>query len=203
VTEKKTFERKHFFIDRKFQGRFMLAFLIPMLIMLVFMLVTLGSVSRSIFSTSVRIIKEDVENTVATQLMDRAEPTVEDYRVILDNIDAYLRSFSKNTKYRKALINSLLWVFGIGVFVVIIEMVFLTIYFSHKIAGPVYRLEKSCHAVLEGDFTTVIRLRRGDEMQNLAHLMNNVIEKGHDVIVRLRDEDDSESRKEIVDTLKL
>ena len=70
---------------------------------------------------------------------------------------------------------SLLWVFGIGVFLVVIQIVLLTIFFSHKVAGPVYRFEKVCNNIINGIYTDEIRLRHGDEMQNLARLFNEAL----------------------------
>jgi nitrogen fixation/metabolism regulation signal transduction histidine kinase len=203
VAGKKAFERKHYFIDRRFQGRYMLTFLIPMLIMLAFMLITLGTASRSIFNTTLRIVKEDVENTIATQLQDNLNPSVEDYERAINGVTGYLRGFSSNTKFRKALIVSLLWVFGIGVFIVIIETVLLTIYFSHRVAGPVYRFEKTFKAVIEGDYTESIHLRRGDELQNLATLINKAVSMSAQRLRALRDAQGDEAKTEVVDTIKL
>jgi nitrogen fixation/metabolism regulation signal transduction histidine kinase len=203
VAAKKTFERKHFFIDRKFQGRYMLTFLIPMLIMLVFMLVTLATASRSLFSTTTRIIKDDIENVIATGLQDRSEPTVQDYQLVVDNISSYMREFSDSSKIRRALISSLMLVFGIGIFIVIIQTVVLTVYFSHRVAGPVYRFEKTCHELIEGNYQQKIQLRRGDELQNLANLLNMVIVKSRERLGALRDEPDEQRRKEISESLNI
>lgn len=203
MAAKKTFERKHFFIDRKFQGRYMLTFLIPMLIMLAFLLVTLATASRSLFSTTTRIIKDDVENIIATGLQDRAEPTVQDYQGVVDNISSYMREFSDSSKIRRALIGSLMWVFGIGIFIVIIETVILTVYFSHRVAGPVYRFEKTCHEIIEGNYQQKIYLRRGDELQNLANLLNMVILKSRERLTALRDEPNEQRRKEIADSFNI
>lgn len=203
MSSNRGFERKHYFIDRKFQGRYMMTFLVPMLVMLAFMLVTLGSASRVLVNTTTRIIKEDVENMVAAQLQDKTEPQANDYLDIMDGVRAYLRSYGSNTKYRKALIGALLWVFGAGIFVVIIETVLMTIYFSHRVAGPVYRFERACHAIIDGDYTESIHLRKGDEMQNLARLMNQAVETTRGRLITLRDEVDREKKAEACSLLKI
>ena len=51
---------------------------------------------------------------------------------------------------------------------VMVQIVLLTVFFSHKVAGPVYRFEKVCHNMIAGDYTDQIHLRKGDEMQNLV-----------------------------------
>ena len=170
MSKQNNFPRKHFFIDQKFQGRYMVTFLIPMLVLLVFMIFTLYLSSQAIINTTVRIIKYDVESKISLQLQDQQQPTIERYESLLDSIQKYLRTFSNNRDFRKNLMSSLLWVFGIGVFLVVIQIVLLTIFFSHKVAGPVYRFEKVCNNIINGIYTDEIRLRQGDEMQNLARL---------------------------------
>jgi methyl-accepting chemotaxis protein len=48
---------------------------------------------------------------------------------------------------------------------------------SHRIAGPVYRLEKELDDRLDGKKTGPIRLRKKDELHILADKINRLIEK--------------------------
>jgi nitrogen fixation/metabolism regulation signal transduction histidine kinase len=200
---KNGFVRKHFFINRKMQGRYMLTFLLPMLIMLGFFLFTLYFASQSIITTTTRIIKEEIDNKIAEQFQDQGQPSVEGYTVLVKNIKSYIREFSSNQKYRKALLSSLLWIFGVGILLIIIQIALLTVFFSHKLAGPLYRLEKACHNVIEGDYTEKITLRKGDEMQNLAGLFNEVIHATNERIRSIRDAKTGEKKEEIFSSLKL
>lgn len=49
---------------------------------------------------------------------------------------------------------------------------FLGIYLSHKIAGPIYRIEKFLKSMAAGDLTSRITLRKGDELISLADAVN-------------------------------
>jgi len=49
------------------------------------------------------------------------------------------------------------------------------IYLSHKIAGPIYRIEKFLSAMCAGDLTTRITLRKGDELIALADAINRLV----------------------------
>jgi nitrogen fixation/metabolism regulation signal transduction histidine kinase len=197
------FVRKHFFIDRKLQGRYMVTFLIPMLILLVFMLFTLYFAAQTIVSTTSATIKENIQDKITSQLQDVANPTVERYEGLLSEIDNYLRNFSTSEKYRQALLSSLMWVFGAGIFLVIIQIALLTIFFSHKLAGPVYRFEKACHAVIEGNYSQNIILRRGDDLQNLAVLFNHAMEATRNRFSALVNACDEAERKKIAQTISL
>jgi len=48
----------------------------------------------------------------------------------------------------------------------------VSIWFSHKIAGPVYRMKQYLRQIAEGDFSTRITLRKRDELADLAESIN-------------------------------
>jgi len=48
------------------------------------------------------------------------------------------------------------------------------IYLSHKIAGPIVRMERFLDTIASGDFRTRIVLRKGDELTGLANSMNKL-----------------------------
>lgn len=51
----------------------------------------------------------------------------------------------------------------------------LSLFFSHKIAGPLYRFEKSMEIIGTGDLNHVVVLRAGDQIMELAKIMNKSI----------------------------
>lgn len=60
-------------------------------------------------------------------------------------------------------------------FVFMVLVAFISVYFSHRIAGPIYRLEKDLlHMVNEGDLTKQFRLREKDELKELAEALNTM-----------------------------
>ena len=48
----------------------------------------------------------------------------------------------------------------------------LSLFFSHKIAGSLYRFEKSLEVIGAGDLTHISRLRTGDQIQELVTTIN-------------------------------
>jgi len=198
----KTFERKHFFIDRKLQGRYMVSFLVPMLVMLVFMLTMLYLAADTILSATTDIMRKELEDIKVTRLLDIAEPSVQDYHDVLESSAQYLRGFTGTRDYRKAVLSSMIVIFGVGSLVIIIQIVLMTVFFSHKLAGPVYRFEMLCHAVLDGNYTDRVHLRRGDEMQNLATLLNEVNERTSGILRSVRDAESMDEKNKIIDSLK-
>lgn len=79
------------------------------------------------------------------------------------------------------------WVF---VFIAVIGV--LSIFISHRIAGPVYRLEQTTKLIASGDLTYRIHLRSGDELVELQDAFNKMtdsltamITKDREVVARL------------------
>lgn len=56
--------------------------------------------------------------------------------------------------------------------VLILIAVAISLYVSHKFAGPVIHIEKSIEKVSKGDLTHKIYLRAGDELKDLANYFN-------------------------------
>ena len=175
MAKQKGFSRTKFFIDPKLQGKYMVTFLVPMVIMLVFMLLTLYFASQTIISTAGRIVKQEISTTISSQLMDQTEPTAEQYRDVVEQIEFKVGSFGNAKGLKKEFAGTLLGIFAVGILLVVIQVAMMTVFFSHKLAGPVFRFEKALRRVIDGDYTDVIKLRKGDQLNNLADLLNDAI----------------------------
>ncbi len=55
-------------------------------------------------------------------------------------------------------------------------LVFIVVILSNKIAGPMYRINKSLDLMSDGDYSFDIKLRKRDEFKDLAARLNNVID---------------------------
>ena len=54
--------------------------------------------------------------------------------------------------------------------------VLVTLYVSHKIGGPLYRLNKRLESIAQGDLTMQIRLRHHDQLTDFASAINTMTE---------------------------
>lgn len=54
-------------------------------------------------------------------------------------------------------------------------MLLISLYVSHRFAGPIYRFEKSAQAVGGGDLTHRVSLRTGDELMELQEEFNGMV----------------------------
>jgi len=60
--------------------------------------------------------------------------------------------------------------------VVLCIIVPFSLLYSHRVAGPIYRLEQSLELILNGEMDFVITLRKKDEFTSLAERMNELID---------------------------
>ncbi|PKM92578.1 MAG: hypothetical protein CVU80_02620, partial [Elusimicrobia bacterium HGW-Elusimicrobia-4] len=59
--------------------------------------------------------------------------------------------------------------------VFMVFVAFISVYFSHRIAGPIYRLTKDLLTMInDGDLTKQFRLREKDELKELAEALNTM-----------------------------
>jgi len=72
--------------------------------------------------------------------------------------------------------------------VVAIFAIMLTLYVSHKIGGPVYRFKKELELIEQGDFSSEFRIRRKDQFQDLAQLLNSVKKKLRGELTGIKEE---------------
>lgn len=72
------------------------------------------------------------------------------------------------------------WVFpaiyGAVVLCIIAFVAFISVIFTHKIAGPIYKIERTCRQMIDkNDLSMNIQLRTGDELQELADEINQLV----------------------------
>lgn len=71
--------------------------------------------------------------------------------------------------------------------VFIFAIAILSIFVSHKIAGPVYRLEETTRIIASGDLTYRINLRQGDELQDLQEAFNTMSNSLREMVAKDRE----------------
>jgi methyl-accepting chemotaxis protein len=87
---------------------------------------------------------------------------------------------------------------AIGVVIVVTGV--MTIFVSHGVAGPVYRFKKVLAEVSAGNLNINIKLRKYDDLQDLADAMNAVIAELRGFVKTLRD--DHEGLTRCIDNLE-
>jgi len=77
------------------------------------------------------------------------------------------------------------WVAGVITFFAVIS-----VFISHKIAGPVYLLKKSLQDITEGNLNFKVKLRKWDDLKDLAEHINQLVEELRVFITTLKNDYD-------------
>ncbi len=56
-------------------------------------------------------------------------------------------------------------------------IVLFSLFYSHSMAGPIHNIKNSLQDLIDGKTARPIKIRKGDQFQELADLLNAVIEK--------------------------
>jgi methyl-accepting chemotaxis protein len=78
---------------------------------------------------------------------------------------------------------------------------FMSIFISHKVAGPVYRIKRSLVEIAGGNINLTIRLRKRDELHDLADCVNLVTDEMRGLVKTLQN--DQRTMTESVATVEL
>jgi HAMP domain-containing protein len=62
-------------------------------------------------------------------------------------------------------------------FLLILAIAIISVFLSHRIAGPIYKFEQTIKECASGKNPKEIKLRKGDEFYELASAINNLIQK--------------------------
>jgi methyl-accepting chemotaxis protein len=76
---------------------------------------------------------------------------------------------------------------GPAVLALIVGSALFSIYLTHRLAGPLYRFERHAANLAQGDLSLRIRLRQGDELQELARMINETVERLDGTLADIRD----------------
>ena len=162
------FKRKKFFINKRLQMRYMISLLIPMLILIVFIGLVMYYSQYRFLQATTKEMGKDLKNIILTNQMyveNEADRNAKSVGEIKEKLSAYVvgeHSFSGS------LLKTAYKILFLGLLVVIVELAFLTIFISHKVAGPIYRFSKFAEDIRSGNFASKIYLRQGDELTDVA-----------------------------------
>jgi methyl-accepting chemotaxis protein len=93
-------------------------------------------------------------------------------------VSSFLISMDEGLSFGQVLAKHISWM----VVLLVMNVVLMGIYFSHKIAGPMYRFEWGLERIAEGDLTLEIRTRRGDAFKDFEAALNKTIKTLHQFV---------------------
>lgn len=150
------FKRKQYFIDKDFQGRFIVKFCIIVLV-------------ASLLSGILMFVFSWGSTTVA----------IENTKVVVKRTSEFILP---------VLLSTLL----VAGFFAAISVLVLTLFTSHKIAGPLFRLKREIDLMKEGDLTRNFSIRSDDQLQGLAKSLSDMC-----AAIRMRQQRTAEKKENL------
>ncbi len=147
--------RVNYYIDKHFQTKFILSFVAVIVFGLLVTLGVLTYYSQTKFKGGIYTKQEtEIVKTEDGKLM--AKPT----RVM---------TFNRFELFWQPVVL-------VSAFYIVLIIIF-GLFYSHRLAGPLYRIESDIKSYLDGDDTVQVHLRKNDFFQTLADLINKVLKK--------------------------
>ena len=181
--------RKHFFINKPLQIRFMLAVIIPLFLI---NFVALAGLYFGIWGKVLETFSDEQTLTDLVTASRMVEYEQARHPAASQNFSSlsFFRQTEKLSQRQREVFKgildetnrSLLWKFSLLLF-------FLgwgTIFISHKIAGPFFRFSKAFNELEKGDYRARIILRKRDEGHPVAQEFNEAMEKTDHLLSNLK-----------------
>jgi methyl-accepting chemotaxis protein len=123
-------------------------------------------------------VSQNLENVKRITDYESARYRKGDYRIDKVFREAELLSAKEKETLQEAL-HSVNRSLAPKVILLVIIIFIAGIFISHKIAGPMYRIEKSARAIQDGNLNVNFNIRRGDEMKETASVLEEMVETLH------------------------
>jgi len=133
-------KRRHYFIDKSFQTKFILKFCTIVIL-------------TSILIGSILFLLSRNSTTVA----------IENTEVTVKNTSDFILPFILQTLILVTIFSG-------------ISVILLTIFVSHKIAGPLYRLKNEIEKLGQGNLRVNFHIRTSDQLKSLADSLSRMVE---------------------------
>jgi len=144
------YKRRHYFIKKGFQFRFILKFCLIILVGVIFSTGLLFLFSQGTLTSSFQQSRLVIKNTAS------------------------------------AILSTVIYTNLITLGLITLATIVVTVFISHKIAGPMFRFEKELKEIGKGDLTKNIRLRKKDQITEIAVSFNETIASLHEKVFAIQ-----------------
>ena len=91
--------------------------------------------------------------------------------------ESYFNSIRLLSHINRSLLKYLLYSLSFQFVFIALATLFITLFASHKIVGPLVRLERICLQIAKGEFPEKFRIRSKDQIQGLAQSMDRCLQE--------------------------
>lgn len=184
--------RRHFFINKPLQLRYMAYFTAALVFISA---IILASIYIGIWSSILDSFSESrIQNDLAmagrlSQYEEARYPGGSNLEENFSTLSFFKQAEKLSQRQReifKQILNETNRSLVIKLFFLLLFIAWSSVYLSHKIAGPFYRFQVAFKEIDKGNLTTRIHLRKYDEGQFLADLFNETFDRFENQIITLK-----------------
>jgi nitrogen fixation/metabolism regulation signal transduction histidine kinase len=170
--------RKRYFVNFSIQFKYIMMSVLPVLLMSLFCIYFINQSGESLVEKQkLKIVEEfsSIDNTIKQIQTDNLPKDVNNQlevfskRLSIIQEELNIQSYNFMEEWAKTRMKIMAVLFLGMLFVGIMSLIY-----SHRIAGPIYRLKNSIEALQEGKEIDCIKLRPSDEFQDLADSMEKL-----------------------------
>ena len=189
-------KRRNYFINKRFQLKYTLSIVAMLAIVMIASGVGtyFGMWGSIIENFSQFKVSQNLETAKRIADYDAARYKKGDYRLEKIFREAEILSAQQQEALKNALsaVNRSL----IPKVVMLSVVIFIAgIFISHKIAGPMYRIERSAEAIQSGDLSVSFKIRKGDEMKDTASALEHMVNSLQADFVKIKSADEALDKK--------
>lgn len=172
---------KNYLLDSRFQLKYTSMIVGVTLVVSAILGTFLYRTSNEVVAQSQRVVDESRKVSEVVRMNIKDDPIYKDNPELTKAFnDESNVSEQKIVEQQKSLISKqrtmlIALVGGLAIMVVIIGL--LGIYFTHKVAGPIYKMKMLLRQVGDGKLNFHGRLRKGDELQDFFETFQEMVEK--------------------------
>lgn len=114
---------------------------------------------------------------------------------------SYFEAHATIESMRANLLPMIIVINFLSVLIISVASVFTTLYSSHKIAGPLFKMEKVINEISAGNLDMAVRLRQDDQVKTLGNALDNMTDKLSDKLKSIKSisNDMSKVEEELLD----
>jgi nitrogen fixation/metabolism regulation signal transduction histidine kinase len=174
---RKTFRRRNYFVDPSIQLKYIAFSILPALVMTLFCTYFLNVSGERILGIQTDTVFAELSTIKKTlrRVEDVSAKDIEDNVTVLKDVlgsfeGTMLSAYSEGAeRWNQAKLLVL-----ISLFSVLAGTTMLALLYSHRIAGPLFRIRRCINSLSEGKDIEPIRLRKNDEFKELAQSLDKL-----------------------------
>lgn len=98
---------------------------------------------------------------------------------------SYSESYKTISELKNELLHKSIYIYGFMTLLIITGFIIISIIYSHRVAGPIYRLEHFAQKITHGRLSVDVKIRQNDVIHPLANELNNLAIKYRELFTQL------------------